>query len=66
MHDPIGPGTRAWNAYDLYVDALRQQSQKYIATRRAYLKRELRKGGASESTITEWLNAAIQAAKEPK
>lgn len=61
--DPIGPGTRAWNCFDLYVESLRGTDRKLTSMRKDYMKRELRIAGVNEATIAAWLDAAIERAK---
>lgn len=58
--DNIGPGTRAWGAFDLYLAALRDGSNsRLIATRKAYLARSLTLVGRADM-LPAWLQSAME------
>lgn len=48
--DPIGPGTAAWNAFELYVIALQEEAPRKarVEMARAYLRRCLRAAGRGD------------------
>ena len=68
--DPIGPGTAAWEAFDLYVDALRSNEPRGdrraspAEMRRAYLRKCLRQAGRPEEQ-DPWCVRAKEMASDP-
>ncbi len=62
--DPIGPGTNAWSAFDLYVEALRAGSWTLAARRKAWLRKALRLAGHADQQDA-WCVRAEEMAREP-
>ena len=53
--DPIGPGTKAWTAFDRALDTYMKEGRtKRFYNQRDYMRRELRANGEARKAIIQW------------
>lgn len=52
--DPIGPGTTAWEQFDLAIEAWQAGRRKAYDNHRQYMMKALRDNGADSAKVHQW------------